>query len=279
MTWRTLSRSVIGTRHERLLLPCQDASGDRQLGDLLLGAIADGAGSVPHSDVGATLAVQTALDYLENLDGWLQPSDHPTWPTLQKPPSFAQARRLFERTVTKVRLALQQCAEHHYYNFEDLACTLILFAATPHWLVAMQIGDGFIVTRSREATFQLLFRPDKGEFINQTTFVTSAPAIAEMQVGVIAEPPQFICAASDAFERLALRFSDWTPHPPFFKPLEEYLLETPVPAEDDTYIINFLKSEYLNHHTDDDKTLLLSLQTMERGIGTVPIRRMSAAEN
>jgi hypothetical protein len=47
------------------------------------------------------------------------------------------------------------------------------------------------------------------------------------------------------------------PHPPFFKPLEEYLRETDKPEDDDQYVIDFLNSERLNSRTDDDKTLLL----------------------
>jgi hypothetical protein len=39
--------------------------------------------------------------------------------------------------------------------------------------------------------------------------------------------------------------------------LEEYLDETPIPEQNDAYIMNFLESEYLNKQTDDDKTLLL----------------------
>jgi hypothetical protein len=53
--------------------------------------------------------------------------------------------------------------------------------------------------------------------------------------------------------------SDWQPHAPFFKPLEEYLRETAKPEDDEKYVIDFLNSERLNSRTDDDKTLLLCL--------------------
>jgi hypothetical protein len=259
MGWRSLSRSVIGTRHQRNFLPCQDAGSYRVLGDLVVGAIADGAGSAPHSELGATLAVQHTLDHLAYLEAWLQPNQNPKWPTVEQSPSPAQARRLFERTITKVRETLQQQADRNGYGLETLACTLLAFAATPHWLTAMQIGDGFIVVSTASEPYQLLFQPDKGEFVNQTTFVTSSTAWDDLQVSVISSPPHFICAATDAFERLAMHLPDWRPHPPFFKPLEEYLLETPNPEQDDAYIMGFLESNLLNKQTDDDKTLLLSL--------------------
>jgi serine/threonine protein phosphatase PrpC len=260
MGWRSLSRSVVGTRHQHRQLPCQDAGGTRILGDIMLGAIADGASSASQSEIGAKLAVKIALDYLENLEQWLQPNDeHPGWPTVERSPTEAQIKRLFERTTHKVRAALKQQAEENGYGFEDLASTVLAFVATPHWFAAMQIGDGFIVGSMGDGTYQLMFQPDKGEFVNQTTFVTASTALEDLQFRVIPGSPRFICAATDAFERLALKTQDWSTHPPFFKPLEEYLLETPSPEEDDTYITGFLDSEHLNSHTDDDKTLLLCL--------------------
>jgi Protein phosphatase 2C len=105
----------------------------------------------------------------------------------------------------------------------------------------------------------LLFSPDKGEFANETTFVTSTNASADMQVQVIPSSIEFICAATDGLERVALRISDWTPFPPFFHPLNEYLEETPNPQHDKAYLKNFLDSERLNQKTQDDKTLLLCL--------------------
>lgn len=257
MGWRSLSRSVIGTRHQKHYLPCQDAGGHRAFGDVVIGAIADGSGSAQHSAIGAALAVNSTLDYLSNLETWLQPHPNPQWPTTEKPPSPPQIKRLFERTLTKVRNDLQQQATESNYGLETLACTLLAFVATPHWIAAMQIGDGFIVVSNRAQAYQLLFAPDKGEFVNQTTFVTSSMAFKDLQIKVISDPPQFICAATDAFERLGMHLPQWEPHPAFFKPLEEYLKETPNPEQNDAYIMSFLESEYLNQQTDDDKTLLL----------------------
>jgi len=121
----------------------------------------------------------------------------------------------------------------------------------------MQIGDGFIVRRCQNEAPQLLFPPDKGEYINETTFVTSVNALEQMRVCVLPGEPGFICVSTDGLERLAIRASDCTPFPPFFQPLEEYLRETCEPEQEDEYIINFLDSDRLNARTDDDKTLLL----------------------
>ncbi|WP_338422937.1 protein phosphatase 2C domain-containing protein [Anabaena sphaerica] len=76
--------------------------------------------------------------------------------------------------------------------------------ATPEWVAAMQIGDGFIVMRCQDAEYQILFKPDKGEFFNETTFVTSVNALEEMQVEVFPGKQGFICASTDGLEKVQL---------------------------------------------------------------------------
>jgi hypothetical protein len=255
---------VIGTSHQQQQLPCQDYGGDRILHDVIMGAVADGAGSAQHADVGAQLAVKTALRTLASTEEWLL-QQHCSWESLSKPLTQQQATKLFTTTVNKVVAAFQHQAGSHGYAVKELSCTLLSFIATPHWMAAMQIGDGFMVVRSEGPHYRLLFKPDKGEFANQTTFVTSADALQAMQVRVLSLSGQqnFICAATDALENVAIHLKDWMPGQGFFRPLEQYLQETPDPVQDDHYLVDFLKSEQLNRKTDDDKTLLLCLYSAQ----------------
>lgn len=258
MAWRAIARSAIGTIHQKQQMPCQDFGDYRILNDVIVGAVADGAGSAKYADIGAKLAVKTVLGYLAGIEEWLRKRKNFCLVT-QEPLSNEQARRLFAKTVKKVVAALQKHAASNDYSVDDLACTLLVFVATPYWIAAMQIGDGLIVVRSNQKNYQLLFPPDKGEFINETTFVTSANALDKMQVDVLAGNQEFICAATDGLERVAVRMSDWTPFAPFFQPLQDYVLETSDLEQEDEYIQNFLNSDRLNARTDDDKTLLLCL--------------------
>lgn len=273
MVWRAVVRSAIGTGHQQEHHPCQDYGGNRILNDVIMGAVADGAGSAKYSDIAAKLAVETTLNYLATSEAWLQKRNY-SWHSLSQPPSETQVRRLFTKGVGKVRSTLQKQAAENGYAMDDLACTLLAFLATPQWIAAMQIGDGFIVVRRsmswKQAVlandftapgedYQLLFQPSKGEFANQTTFVTSLDALEEIQVRVVSGQYPFICVATDGLENVAIRLKDWTPFSPFFKPLEEYIQETAHPEQDDEYLVNFLTSERLSERTNDDKTLLLCL--------------------
>ena len=247
MAWRAVVRSSIGTSHQNHQMPCQDYGDCKILNDVIVGAVADGAGSVKYAEVGAQLAVKTVLEYLTNVEKWRQ----------FQLPDEQEAKELFANIVNKVVTALQEQAVSHGYSIDDLACTLLVVIATPVWVIAMQIGDGFIVVRFQQEEHILLFQPDKGEYINETTFVTSVNALDKMRVCVQPGHQEFICAATDGLERLAIRMSDWTPFAPFFQPLEEYLRETNDPEQKDEYLKSFLDSERLNARTDDDKTLLL----------------------
>lgn len=252
MSWRAIARSAVGTSHQKQQMPCQDYGECKIIDDVMIGAVADGSGSAKYADIGAQLAVKTALEYLVDF----QKQQH-FWQLNPQVPCEEEARELFAKTINQVIIALQAQAASAGYFIQDLACTLLVVVATPNWVTAMQVGDGFIVVRCQQEEPQLLFSPNKGEYFNETTFVTSANVLDAMQVCVRSGKQEFICAATDGLERVAIRMSDWTPFAPFFQPLEHYLREISDLEQEDKYLMSFLDSDRLNSRTDDDKTLLL----------------------
>ena len=258
MVWRSVARSAIGTRHQAQNIPCQDYGDHHTFKDVVVGAVADGAGSAKYAEVGARVAVEKVLQFLASSEQSIKKKNRLTHAFTE-----TEAKRVFHKTAELAIAALQQQATQKGCQLGDLACTLLVFLATPAWIAAMQIGDGFMLVRLQGGSYQLLLEPDRGEFANETTFVTSANALSTLQVKVLAGPQQFICASTDALERVAIKLKDWTPFPPFFQPLEDYLKETANPEKDDAYLMGFLESERLNQKIDDDKTLLLCLYEQE----------------
>ncbi len=274
--WKSIARSAVGTSHLSSNLPCQDFGKYLILdeGAGIAGVVADGAGSAKLSEIGAKSAVETALEFIKTyrLTGGSSDSsdDIAVFKSIgnlfgkqskKESRTLEEVAEKFFSDLTKVVIqVLKEKAEELEAELGDLACTLVAFVATPDHVVAMQIGDGFLVVRQdKKQDYELMFEPDKGEYANETTFVTSSSALKEMQVKAVKGNCGFICASTDGLERLAIRVSDWMPFPPFFKPLEEFLTETPDPEQDDEYILSFLNSERLNAKTDDDKTLLICL--------------------
>ncbi|MEM8780529.1 MAG: PP2C family serine/threonine-protein phosphatase [Cyanobacteria bacterium P01_G01_bin.49] len=279
MNWKAIARSAIGMSHIKQQMPCQDYGDYKIIDNAIVGVVADGAGSAKYSDVGAKLAVNTILATVTEEDiqtiSELCGSDsfnvEKSKSSILKPLSIfsrsnknsdaavaviesnsePEVKRFFSNIVKQVTIALEKQAETNNYAIDDLACTLLIAIATPKGIAAMQIGDGFITVRYPEREPELLFAPDKGEYINETTFVTSTNALKDMKVVIKAGQPEFICASTDGLERLAIRLSDWTPFSPFFQPLEQYLRETEN-LKSDKYLEDFLNSDRLNARTDDE---------------------------
>jgi Protein phosphatase 2C len=250
--------SAIGTRHEQRGQPCQDYGNYRFEGPYLIGAVSDGAGSAQHSDIGSQMAVESALDTLTKILR-REFSQMPTCGEIEK-----AASDIFDRMLDDILCTLHQEALISGYKLRDLGCTLLAFFATPHWVAAMQVGDGLMMLRAAaDAPYQLLFKPDKGEFINETIFITTPNACKYMSVCVEAVESPFICATTDGLERVAVRLQDWEPFAPFFRPFEDCLIKLPTPEEQHAYLKTFLESARLNAKTDDDKTMLVCLYSQQ----------------
>lgn len=255
-TWNAVSHSAIGTRHLAKNMPCQDYGGYQVHDGMIYGAVADGAGSAKFSDLGSKLAVET---WIESAIAQFQEVSEDV-DDIQE----LDFRQLFVEITEQVLEKLEDYAAQEEFPLKELGCTLICFIASTDWIAAMQIGDGFLVYRTQEdEQFQLLFQPDKGEYINETLFVTSQGALQEIQYTFQQSPPKFICAATDGLEKVAIKFQDWTPHAPFFKPFQDCLHLIPEPSQRKAYIETFLESDRLNAKTDDDKTMLLCLAVNE----------------
>ncbi|NJM00476.1 MAG: protein phosphatase 2C domain-containing protein [Synechococcaceae cyanobacterium SM2_3_2] len=162
---------------------------------------------------------------------------------------------IFLKLLKEVRIALRKVCEKEGFELQDLACTLLVVVATPRWLTAAQVGDGFIVARGEDGIYKLIFPPVRGEFANETVFVTT-PKIGDALQVAVEEPASFICASSDGLEAVALKRESWSPFPGFFQPLEE-CIKTLDSIQAESYLKEFLDSDRLRSRTDDDLTLAL----------------------
>ncbi|WP_072033572.1 PP2C family serine/threonine-protein phosphatase [Aphanizomenon flos-aquae] len=259
MGWKALVRFDSGVSHHKQGIPCQDSGGYICFKRILIGAVSDGAGSAKFSDEGSQLAVEVSLKFLKKqIEELLEDNSY----NIRRFYSEEEVKKLFSITLEKVIKELEKKSQERNCDLNDFACTLLLFVSFPDFSAAIQIGDGFIVVKLHgKEEYELLFKPDKGEFANQTSFITSTNPFQDMKfVYKSTYYPEFVCMSTDGLERLALNSSDWKPYSRFFQPLEYYLQnEDPNLDDPEEYVLKFLKSEKLNAQTDDDKTLLLCL--------------------
>ncbi|HEX5272990.1 MAG TPA: PP2C family serine/threonine-protein phosphatase [Gemmataceae bacterium] len=242
MGWATLGDSMAGTSHRARSVPCQDAFRFSTFGEWLVIAVADGAGSSLHSDVGATLACDEFIRRIPALD-----------------PNTLLSREGMTALFTEVQTALFAKAERIGVKPREVACTALLAVIGPTSAAFAQHGDGAIVIRQGE-DYRTVFWPEPAEYANATDFLTDDSFPASMLFETVTEPIAEVAAFTDGLQRVALDFTARTAYPAFFRPLFNEIR-----AATDTELLaepfrRFLDSDRVNERTDDDKTLVLAVR-------------------
>lgn len=213
--------------------------------DMWVGAVSDGAGSASRSDIGAEIVSREAVEALCYLISDTLPDSETAW------------RAVLEQCVGRVYTKLQVRAVDLNCSLNDLAATLILVAATPQLAVAAQIGDGAAVIRSASGEWHALTKPDRGEYANETVFITSPRSIDHLQFSQRVEHAGQIALFSDGIQNLALRLPEAEPSAGFFDPLFFFIDSSDLePGE--AALRDLLLSPRFSTRTDDDLTLLLA---------------------
>ena len=240
VSWSVLAASSSGTSHSATGTPCQDAFRHTIVGDRLLIALADGAGSAAFAETGAAVACQAVIDCLTHrvidADMMLEAIDHA------------------HEEVGRVAEALGRTPR-------DLACTLLVGVIGPDSATFAQVGDGFIIF-GRGGIFEPVFWPREAAYANTTDFVTDANFSDLAQFHLVAEPLDEIAFLSDGLQRLAIDFVSRAGHAGFFGPMFARLDRAADPTELAGPFAAFLDSARVNERTDDDKTLILALRRM-----------------
>lgn len=245
--WRVVAASVRGKSHEKAAQLCQDAHYWEKLPEgILVAAVADGAGSATLGKVGAIVAAQTAVETICSKAPAPHPEDAQGWQLLLTN-ALVTARSAVEAEALACKVAAR-----------DLATTLIIAIATPKFIASAQVGDGVAVAADRAGNLVALTVPQRGEYINETTFLVSPNALDTAQVNLWHGTVASIALLSDGLQLLALEIGEGTPHAPFFSPLFKFMLNVTDATEAKEQLVAFLRSPRIAERTDDDLTLLLA---------------------
>ena len=134
-------------------------------------ALADGAGTAKLAARGAQTTVSTVSRFLAS-----------NFETILRAPD-ADAKRFL---MTAIQKGLLRTAHAKDCSMSDLACTLLFAATDGTMLLAGQLGDGRIGVRSKTTgDWYPLLAPDKGEFFNQTIFVSSKDPEDRLQLSQV----------------------------------------------------------------------------------------------
>ncbi|MGE5375664.1 MAG: PP2C family serine/threonine-protein phosphatase [Bacteroidota bacterium] len=249
--WQVIGAAVQGLSHQKQGLPCQDALKYHCLpGGILLVVLADGAGSAVHAELGAQAAVRAALEWLTlRLEN-------------ERPSECCEWAELIWETFQNARTAVERLAQVEYDEpSRSFATTLTCLVATPEQLVVGQLGDGAVVAAGEDGSLRAVTTLQRGEYANETNFLTQDDALDLIAIQVIDEQVRELAVMSDGLTRLALKRPGNEPHPPFFKPLFAFVGSSASandPARANGALMEFLSSPRVCERTDDDKTLVLA---------------------
>lgn len=249
--WKVLATSVTGTSHQKVGIPCQDAHSYEVLsGDVLITAVADGAGSAKYANLGSAIASKTAVKTIQaraSSDSW--PENDDGWKIFLK--------NSLEAAIT----ALKKEAKNRSIELRDLSTTLILIIATPEIISVIQVGDGAVIVSDNKGNITALTKPQVGEYINETNFVTAPNVLDIAEIKVQHGSFVNIAVFSDGIERLALKFPRWEPYLPFFSPLFRFIRNETDDNELGKQFDSFFRSSKISDRTDDDLTFVLAALT------------------
>jgi hypothetical protein len=248
LQWRIVAASVCGTSHSKNQQLCQDAHHWQLLANnVLVIAAADGAGSAKLGKVGSMIAVETAIEHLARQEI-----------TSDALGSDDFLGYLLTDAMLAARKAIETEADACHNQPQDLATTLIVMIATPQIVAVGQVGDGLAVAKNSMGNLIALTIPSNGEYINQTTFLTSPDALETAQIKVWREEIVNVGVLTDGLQMLALNMIVGEPHKPFFLPLFEFVANAEDRILAKEHLMRFLSSEKITQRTDDDLTLVLA---------------------
>jgi hypothetical protein len=245
--WKHAQVSVRGAAHLSNKLPCQDANGFLEVPGALVCALADGAGSASHADLGSELAVDAALDYF--LSQFLRVGASGVESLLNT--------RCGMEMLEYVRQRIARVAHDQANCLSDYASTLLVAVITAQRVAFYQVGDGLWCV-CKNGILAAMTWPTGGEHASETTFVTCESASQVLQFEMLEGGFDSIFGMTDGVERLAINLSGRVPHSGFLAPLARELRKTLVPIFS-TQLTQLLESDQVCQRTDDDKTLAIIL--------------------
>ncbi len=271
--WWAVGAVARGVSHQANGSPCQDALGYRFLSDgVLVAALADGAGTADKADRGAQAAVDAALDCLET--------------ALAEELLVTQAEweELVHRAFVAARARVMRLAEEEGEPLRGYATTLTCLIATAYHIVAGALGDGVVVAGEAEGDLQAVTQIQRGEYANETYFLTQDQALEHLQTVAIYGTFDRLAMMSDGLTRLALKLPAYQPHRPFFQPLFTFALDAregdgEAQERAEAQLRAFLTSERVCARTDDDKSLLLAVRTPEREMAPAQVFKPGAGDS
>lgn len=251
--WRYAHASVIGLSHQNNDTACQDRFACESFttedeGELLVVAVADGAGSTSEGEIGAEVACET---FVEQIKAFVN-MPNVTIDSLNE--DFAlHWIKYFQKKIAET-------AKEKDKDIREFASTLVGAIVGENSAIFYQVGDGGAVFSldGKPESYQFGVEPTDSEYVNMTDFLTDETATENLRFARIEEPIEDLILFSDGIFSVAVDYQNNSPHEPFLMPMIAPLRNSLEVNGLNEKLANFLSSPKLNEKTDDDKTIVLA---------------------
>lgn len=251
--WRCAQASVIGAAHINQDTECQDRLLCRMIetageGEILIAAVADGAGSTTDGQIGAEIACRF---FVGQIAEFLSSGEA----------SINSLNEDFGRLwISYFQAKIDVLARENEKDTREYATTLVGVVAGAERAVFYQVGDGGAVFSAdgRAESYRFGIEPRESEYVNTTDFLTDAEAAQNLRFTVVEEPIEDLILFSDGIFAVAVDYRENKPHEPFLRPMIAPLRNASATDGLNEKLENFLASPKLNEKTDDDKTIILA---------------------
>jgi Protein phosphatase 2C len=237
--WQVASAAVAGARHLSKNVPCQDVTAWKAFSWGVVLALADGAGSAGAPELGARAATDGVLVWAETA------------------PADALSEDIGADILGAARDAVHIRAHDAGRPPEELASTLLVAVLRSDGkALLVQLGDGAIVIRTA-GVWSLALPPGRGEYANETFFVTSENAHGRLTAR-LAQDVDAAALCSDGLEHLVVDARTSLPHAPFF---DRVVLPLSV-ADAEAYgrfLEDVIGSDQAQQLSDDDKSIVAAV--------------------
>lgn len=243
--WRVIGGIAEGSSHRSTNRGCDDAYKIVVCEDgIQIVAVADGAGSARFAAEASKIAVAHSVEQL------VMSLHH-------EPPPWSDTlwSERFKSVVLSTRSFLLSTARAKDVDLAEMNTTLILAAIHEDALAVAHIGDGAVVGIKADNQLEVISRPSKGEFANETVFLTSDGALQDLRVFVSKTRYDGVAFFTDGLEPVAMHGPESVAYPGFWTPLFDYFR---IPGRSETDLEQFLRTDRLDAAVDDDRTLVLA---------------------
>ena len=209
-------------------------------GRLLVAAVADGAGSARCGALGAQIAAQSAVVRLTHFSA--------VAPALSLP-------LILQNAMATAKARVWAHARRQQRPAREYAATVALLLSRDGQTAAAQIGDSVCLLETADG-WLLPLPPHRGEYANETRFITDADALSQAQYSVVYPDVARVMLCTDGVLDLITSHRDRRPHQPYFAGAFDWLARQDDKAAASAKLADLLRSPQVRSRTDDDCTIL-----------------------